>query len=164
MCAVKGGDQAQETDDLTQSSKTQSASLGFLGLGSGTVYFDAYAKASTGCTFLGWAESEKGPVTVSDNPYKKSPITGRGGSKPLWTLLEENFTPFTITFGAGAYTVNGAAPATMGDVVKRTTLKLAASDPLFKEWGSRRGAAVPKAGSGRARGGTARGRPFPRDA
>ena len=53
--------------------------------------------------------------------------------------MEENFTPFTITFGAGAYTVNGAAPATMGDVVKRTTLKLAASDPLFKEWGSRRG-------------------------
>ena len=63
--------------------------------------------------------------------------------------MEENFTPFTITFGAGAYTVNGAAPATMGDVVKRTTLKVAASDPLFKEWGSRRGAAVPKAGSGR---------------
>ena len=83
VCAVKGGDQAQETDYPTPSSKTQSASFGFLGLGSGTVYFDAYAKASTGCTFLGWAESENGPVTVSDTPYKKSPITGRGGSKPL---------------------------------------------------------------------------------
>ena len=68
VCAVKGGDQAQETDYPTQSSKTQSANFGFLGLGSGTVYFDAYAKASTGCTFLGWAESEKGPVDGKRHP------------------------------------------------------------------------------------------------